>query len=806
LDLSKLGSLLTGLAAGGAATTNASSLTAALAALASPGVAGQPAVNPSLSAALAALTGGGGNYSQLMAAALQVAGVGAKDPATVSLADLGGGEVRREQAFDKDALARLAKEAKEKQVADDAVAASVAAASAEGLLHDQVAADTKPPASATAVPMPSLEATQQTSEVLEVAPSVDVVSPAFAAAAVGLPPEMLQQLQRAKEEGVRQLAPTASPEVVAEVAQPYEAPVANAAPIAPVAFTGFTITASSSTQKAPQKDASSVLGILQQAQANIASQRAGGARGMPPGAAPISSDGHSSGKVENSATALEVLHRRLEVAIGTTPEGRKSLEREVLAMLPKLDVGRAVDLVVRSQASEAVRTQELLDQICQVLVAGIPRFGSAHLAKVTGALSAWALAVTTFVDADGRPSLSQDARVFFNAAATEVSLRLMDVAPGDLSRIANSLSSIGLASIKLFASLARAAVARIDRFSTTELVSLVAAFDKARFFHTGLFEALARSLRANINEVAPRDVLKGMTSLAICGVRDDALGQAIGQAHPRLQEGSLSAEEICALAWAFCALDLHHADLFRAAFRALEATEVVSGETLCQLFEIHLTLKAFHPDTYAPYELEDEIVQSLREHYRKYKGGNGHKFKMERTSEKLHESVADLLNEVIEGSVAMQHQTALGFGVDIAATKKRSSTAFMFLDIDGPHTLVRSLATGDVSQTAPTSWRVRGSVLLKRRVIQKHGFRIAAITEDSWNALDSIRDKREHLRGILRNAGVEKDRFARRSPSRNKKRERSESRKRRKGGSASRKRSRSRKKDKEKTKKKKDKD
>lgn len=182
------------------------------------------------------------------------------------------------------------------------------------------------------------------------------------------------------------------------------------------------------------------------------------------------------------------------------------------------------------------------------------------------------------------------------------------------------------------------------------------------------------------------------------------------------------------------------------------------GETLCQLFEIHLALKAFHPETYGPYEIEAEIAQNLRDHYRKYKPGTGHKFKMERSSERLHEIVAEQLKEVIEGSVAKQHPTALGFTVDLAATKKKSSSAFMLLDIDGPHTLVRSLDPADVAG-GPAAWRVRGAVLLRRRVLQKHGFRIAAITEDSWNALDGNREKRDHLRSILRNAGVDKDRI-----------------------------------------------
>merc|ERR1719215_867605 len=129
-----------------------------------------------------------------------------------------------------------------------------------------------------------------------------------------------------------------------------------------------------------------------------------------------------------------------------------------------------------------MRSAELLQDFCTVLAAGIPRFGSAHLTKITGAIASWALAFAS-LGPDDRPILSQEYRSFFSGVSTEVSLRLMDVAPGDLSRMAAALASIGLDSVKFFASLARATVARSDRFSAPELVALVGAFDRARFFH-----------------------------------------------------------------------------------------------------------------------------------------------------------------------------------------------------------------------------------------------------------------------------------------------------------------------------------
>merc|ERR1719247_607908 len=139
-----------------------------------------------------------------------------------------------------------------------------------------------------------------------------------------------------------------------EAAEPMPVPSLLAAqPSAPAPFVGFTLPATSST-KTPQKDASSVLGILQQAQANIASQRAGGARGMPPGATPAQVDGPIVSKIESATTALDVLHRKLEMAAALSSDARRALETDVLAMTPKLDSGRAADLVVRTHAAEAM--------------------------------------------------------------------------------------------------------------------------------------------------------------------------------------------------------------------------------------------------------------------------------------------------------------------------------------------------------------------------------------------------------------------------------------------------------------------
>jgi len=408
--------------------------------------------------------------------------------------------------------------------------------------------------------------------------------------------------------------------------------------------------------------------------------------------------------------------------------------------------------------AEQLRTPDFLDELSKVLLSLIPKFNSPNLTRLTAAFADWVVVTSGGAD-EGRLRLTETLRSFFAAVSTEVSLRLMDVAPGDLCRIATALASVGLGGVRLFASLARAAVARHDRFTPEELVNLVCAFDKARFFHTALFEALARCLKMNFKEIAAKDVTRGMPALAMCGIRDEELGQVIGEHLPKkAPSGTLSAQEFCSLAWTLCALDLHNDKLFRAVFRALEDAAVVASETLCQLYEIHLTLKAFHQDSYSAYELEDDTVKSLRDHYKKHKGGCGRNFKLERNSERIHSDVADIVREVVDGSISTSHQTTLGFSVDVAVTRSRSSSAFMFIDIDGPHSLVRSLDPTDNAAVGHTA-RIRGAMILKRRVLQKHGFRMAVITEDEWRTLDDDRAKREYLRGVLVKAGVKEDRL-----------------------------------------------
>jgi len=203
-------------------------------------------------------------------------------------------------------------------------------------------------------------------------------------------------------------------------------------------------------------------------------------------------------------------------------------------------------------------------------------------------------------------------------------------------------------------------------------------------------------------------------------------------------------------------LDINNDGLFRAVFRSLESAQTVASETLCQLYEIHNTLKCFRADSYRNYALPKETVRTLKYHYRK---ARDRKRKLSRNLEKLHEDIADVLRDVvIDFSVSRQYQTSVGFCVDVAILQKKDSRALVLLEIDGDQTLMRSLDPPDLQHAFPMC-RVRGHILLKRRVLHGLGFTLAVITEEQWCALEDSREKRDFVREILRHCGVSKNRL-----------------------------------------------
>jgi len=254
-------------------------------------------------------------------------------------------------------------------------------------------------------------------------------------------------------------------------------------------------------------------------------------------------------------------------------------------------------------------------------------------------------------------------------------------------------------------------------------------------------------------------VVRTIGTLALGCVRDAALTKvAADHLHQGLACGApIGREELCSFVWSCCSLGFYHEPLFQAVLGLMSDLSNLPQEALCQLYETHLALKAFRKDSYRRYELKGEVLKSLRSQYKKLKGGKAREVRLERASEKLHKDIADILRIVVEDSVSRQHLTDLGFPVDLAVTRRRGASTVAIVEVDGPHSLLRSL---DPSAPQPGhASRLRGGVLLKRNLLQKQGFSVVVVSEELWRNLGDSRERRDLLRDLLKKAGVPKERL-----------------------------------------------
>eukprot|EP00929_Paragymnodinium_shiwhaense_P096633 TRINITY_DN58281_c0_g2_i1.p1 TRINITY_DN58281_c0_g2~~TRINITY_DN58281_c0_g2_i1.p1 ORF type:complete len:847 (-),score=229.98 TRINITY_DN58281_c0_g2_i1:2166-4706(-) len=500
-----------------------------------------------------------------------------------------------------------------------------------------------------------------------------------------------------------------------------------------------------------KKDAASVSNLLQQVQSNVARGREADGKvsvqafSIGIGAAPTSAGAAAAGGLPRPSPAapalllspFDALCKRLEDE-PVPPANRRAVEQEVMDMLPSLEPLRATELIVRVQAAEGLRSVELLEAIVQVLLPSVAKYNSPHLTRVLCALSTWATESAGGVEEFKATRLTDRCRAFFTACAGELALRLMDVVPQNLAQIATALSAVGHVEARLYSALARAAVARSERFLPQELISLGVAFDKAGFLHTPLFETMAKAMKAGVREVVQTDLVKGLMVLARAGVRDEELGQVVGDLAGNKETCDLTAYELCSLGWAFCTLGLYHEALFRALVQLMEGSPVVQADLLCMLYEIHSALVAFRPDKYKAYKLPTDIVQGLREQYRKHRGGKMRsESRMDRSVEKTQKEVGEKLARVLEGSVHMQYQVPQGFAVDVAVVDRKK--VLVAVEIDGPHTTLQSLDPQLHSQALQVP-RLRGDVMLKRRILQQNGFHISTFDEAAWKAMEESKE------------------------------------------------------------------
>lgn len=286
-------------------------------------------------------------------------------------------------------------------------------------------------------------------------------------------------------------------------------------------------------------------------------------------------------------------------------------------------------------------------------------------------------------------------------------------------------------------------MAKEDRFAPEDYVGLARAFERSPFTHTELNLAAARALRQHAASMAPERLLEGARALASRAVRDAACAAALGER----AVAAGSAEQLCAMAWSLCASGAYHEGLFRATCRAAGASPSLSGDAACELYEVHLALRAFRREAYRKYELQGDAVQRLLASYRRHRGGRLRESRLSGASEKIHKDLAEVLRSVAEHSVARQHQTEAGLIVDVALVSKRSAAVDVAIEVDGPASLLRSL--DPPSAPAGAGSRVRGAVLLKRHLLQRLGVRVAVVSEDLWRSLGDAREKKDFLRDLL---------------------------------------------------------
>jgi len=343
------------------------------------------------------------------------------------------------------------------------------------------------------------------------------------------------------------------------------------------------------------------------------------------------------------------------------------------------------------------------------------------------------------------PLFAQLSKVFFTAAANEMSSRLMTFAPHELNSCLAAFVSVGFSEHKFFASVGRAALARHSSFAPVQLTALLAILSEMRLVHTDLFNAAATFLSSRTKELRPVDIIRVLRSFAKCNVQHQGLCRAVGdEVISRVKGGvNFRAEDLCEITWALCVLEHFNPEIFEILLKALRKVPVVPSDALTQLFECHLALETEQKSQYRRFRdrMDQETVEALQDHYREARKDE------RRCSDKHRSDVASVLKSLVEGSVHVNHRTSCGLLVDVAALRKRSSTdGFVHVDLDSNVTFVRSL---DHDDPATAGIVIEGAVALRRRILQKQGLRLVTVRESEWRDLDESKEKRRHLRNLL---------------------------------------------------------
>jgi hypothetical protein len=422
-------------------------------------------------------------------------------------------------------------------------------------------------------------------------------------------------------------------------------------------------------------------------------------------------------------------------------EDVENLGREVLIRFPTFAPHQVVELLQKVDSNSGLQNGDFQAELSRVLIPRLKEFNSSQFTTLTSTFASWSN------DARGNKKkgrFSEFSKAFFLAASSEMTSRLMEYAPHEINCCLAAFVSVGFSEHKFFASVGRAALARHTSFAPVQLTALLAILSEMRLVHVDLFNAAAQFLSQRANELRPVDVIRVLRSFSKCSVHHHGMCRAIGDevvSRIRAKSSNFKVEDLCEIAYSFCVLAYYHEEMFRALFKELEKSPMISTDALIQLYECHLTLDCEHKDAYSRYRIDRDLVHALQEHYRE------HRKDERRCSEKQRNDVASVLKSLVDGSVHVNHRSSTCLLVDVAALRKRSSTdGFIHVDLDSTVTVVRAL---DQDEPSPSSIIIEGPVALRRRILAKHGLRLVTVRENEWRELDDSKDKRRHLRSLL---------------------------------------------------------
>mmetsp|Transcript_57395 Transcript_57395/g.124176 ORF Transcript_57395/g.124176 Transcript_57395/m.124176 type:complete len:919 (-) Transcript_57395:104-2860(-) len=425
--------------------------------------------------------------------------------------------------------------------------------------------------------------------------------------------------------------------------------------------------------------------------------------------------------------------------------------REVLIRFPSFSPQQATELLQKVGSADGLQQDDFLAELSRLIIPRLKEFTSAQFTALTSTLASWS------ADARGDrrkrggrfPELS---RAFFSAASTEMSSRLMEFAPHEINCCLAAFVSVGFSEHKFFASVGRAALARHSSFAPVQLTALLAILSEMRLVHVDLFNAAAVFLATRSKELRPVDIIRVLRSYSKCSVQNQGLCKAMGdEVVYRVREQgyntAFKAEDLCEIAWALCVLQHYHEALFRTMFKNLEKVPMISTDALIMVYESHLVLQSEYKEAYSRYAIDPDVEQALLDHYKDNRKDE------RRCSERQRNDVASVLKSLVDGSVHVNHRTSTGLLVDVAALRKRSSTdGFIHVDLDSAITVVRSL---DQDEVTNSSLIIEGPVALRRNLLAKAGLRLITVRESEWRALDDSKDKRRYLRSLLSNLGLD---------------------------------------------------